>query len=323
MSGSDGIAPIVVTGSHGFIGARVARLLSSRHPVRAFVRRDAAVPGASERVVCDLGWPFSEALLDGATAVVHAAGLAHVSPSTSTPDGFVRANVDTTRRLARACVVAGVRRFVLVSSVSVYGDAAGEGDDEDPVCAPVDAYGQSKLDAEHVLHESGVSEPVVIRFPLVYGPGLPGNLARMIRAVRAHRFPPPPSTGNSRSMIHVDDAAAAIALAVDRKAAAGKTYVVTDGRSYSTREIYNLIRGAIGRRPTRLGVPMVAFRAIARAGDIARALGVQHVPFDSRACRKLLGDACFRGDAITRDLGFVPRRDLPDSIESIVRSLGR
>jgi len=150
---------------------------------------------------------------------------------------------------------------------------------------------------------------------------MPGNLARMVEAVAARRFPPIPPVANRRSMLHVDDAVAALVLAAESPRAAGRTYTVTDGRAYSTHDVYTWARSALGQQPPRFVVPDAVLRALARVGDVVAVVARRRAPFDRAAYRKLFGSAEYASDAIGRELGFAPRHGLEETLPTIVVAL--
>lgn len=311
---------ILVTGATGFLGRRVCECLRGTRPVRATARRIGVDGPWQEAVTADLADDVPASLVAGVDAVIHLAATAHRHHLRLDDDAaFAPLNVEGTRRLCAAASAAGVRRVVLASSVSVFadGDAAVP---EDAAPAPSSAYGRSKLAAEEIVR-AGCAEPVVLRFPLLYGPGMPGNLARMVQAIEARRFPPVPRVDNRRSMLHVDDAAAALVLAATIPGAAGRVYTVTDGRAYATHQVAAWVRAALGRGPARGAPPAAMFRWMAGAGDAFAAITGRRAPFDGAAYRKLLGSAEYASAAIVRELGFAPRHDLERAMPAIVAAL--
>jgi nucleoside-diphosphate-sugar epimerase len=181
-------------------------------------------------------------------------------------------------------------------------------------------YGSTKLAAENLVHTAGREHGLhtcVLRSPLMYGPGVKGNLQNMIQAIAAGRFPPLPETGNCRSLIDVRDVARALVLAAESPAARGRTYSVTDGRGYTTRQMQDLIRDALGLGPLRWSVPRGVFGFMAWQGDLLHRLGLPF-PFDSTACDKLLGSAVYTSDAIGAELDFCPRYSLDQSLSEMI-----
>ncbi len=324
-------APCLVTGATGFIGsALVRRLRAAGVPVRGLARstRDAA---AGDITSVDLATGLIPPdVLRGIQIIFHLAAKTHDVTATEAADAeYWSINLEGTHRLLEATRRHAIKRVVYVSSVKAQAEETRRAIDETHAPEPTTAYGRSKLAAERlVLTEAARRgfEAVCLRFPLVYGPGQRGNLARMITAIDRRRFPPPPASNNRRSMLHVDNAVEALMLAGQHPAAAGQTYTVTDAAPYSTRELYDLIRQGLGRRPARWAVPSWAFGTLATAGDSAKNILGLRVPFDSEALQKLLGTAWFSSEKIARELGYRPIRSLRDAMPELVadyRSAGR
>jgi nucleoside-diphosphate-sugar epimerase len=291
---------ILVTGAAGFVGrALCASLAAAGHSVHAAVRNTAGAPAetASVRPVGDLATFDAWApLLHGIDAVVHLAARVHVMRDTAADPqaAFDAVNATATERLARACARAGVRRFVFFSSVKVNGEATGQRafTETDPP-APADPYGRSKLAAERAIARvagDGGLEPVVLRPPLVYGPGVGGNVMRLMRLIE-HGVPLPlGAVRNRRSMVSVWNLTDAALACVANPRAAGRTFLVSDGDDLSTpRMITELARG-MDRRPRLLPVPPRLLRAAAallgRQAEIDRLCGSLQV--DASAIRHTL-----------------------------------
>ena len=188
--------------------------------------------------------------------------------------------------------------------------------------APDTAYGKSKLEAEQLVLRGGyVPEPVVLRLCMVYGPRAKGNMGKMIEAVRRNRFPPLPEVGNQRSMVHVADVVGAAILAAKHPSAVGEVFIVSDGGSYSTRQVYDLICRALGRRPSGWSIPIPCLKALGWAGDAVGRLRGRRFMFDSDALEKLIGNAWFSSKKIESLLGFLPEWNLAKAMPEMVAEM--
>lgn len=290
---------VLVTGAGGYIGRAVLRDLGAAgHEAVAAVRDPARLPPkwrAQAIAVGDLGpdtdWSVA---LRGVAGVIHLAGPAATE---GIPEaGLVRAIVDGSKRLAEAAAIAGVRRFVFVSSVKAAADLTPvSGLDETASPAPADAYGRCKLAAERaiVAAASGDAafggagmEVAILRPAPVYGPGSGGNLRRMIDFLRsAPPVLPLGIAGNRRSFLHRDSLCAAILAGLEHPDAAGRTFFVTDGEALSTGDLTRRILQAHERRALLLPVSAAALRVLGRPG---RRLGGSSV-YDESALRAVLG----------------------------------
>lgn len=252
---------ILVTGATGFLGRAVAAHLIARgRSVRAAVRRD---PGPGAIVVGDLSADTDwSAALAGVDTVVHCAARAHVLNETSdNPLAQFRAvNTEATVALAQQTAAAGARRFVFISSIGVNGsETHGTPFRHDDPPHPHSPYAVSKHEAELGLHavaaETGL-EVVVIRPPLITGPDPKGNLATLNRVI-AKGLPLPFGlvTKNRRDLVSRDTLCGLIEAAIDHPAAAGQTFLVSDGAPISTRVLLEQMAAAQGRSITLLPVP--------------------------------------------------------------------
>jgi UDP-glucose 4-epimerase len=314
-----------VTGAGGFIGRPLCSALQERGDTVVAGLRSRS-PGPWNRMLLnDLAYSCPSASeINGVDCVIHLAGKAHaLGELRQDEDVYFRINVEATRKLLESCRAAAVRRFVFISSVKAAGEDGLVALDETTVCRPDTPYGRSKLEAERlVLYGGYVPEPVVLRLSMVYGPTAKGNLPHMIRAIHRGYFPPLPETGNKRSMVHIEDVVNAVLLAADAPAARGQTYIVTGGRDYSTREIYQGICEALGKPVPRWSVPPRALQALAKLGDRIGRLRGKRFMFDSDALHKLTGSEVYSCEKIERELGFRPEQDLQTALPEIVAFLG-
>jgi len=326
---------VLVTGATGKVGRRLVTALLAEGARVSILTRDprrARVLWPDAEIDCRQGDLTERAtlggLLDGIDAVVH---LASYSPAPTEPDIYEApahwpVTALGTRNLTELAGKSGVSRLVYLSSVKSMGDsvaATATPADESSEPQPDSLYGRAKLDAERsVLGLGGVSgaQAAVLRLPMVYGLPGQGNIARMIDAVARRRFPPWPHIQNRRSAIHIDDAVRAALLLLQDPRAAGQVYLVTDGRPYSTRWLYEHICRALGRAVPRWSVPIWLLEAVALAGTLAERLSGRAMPLTLVGLSKLKGDAWYSSAKIERELGFVPRHHLEDEIPRMVQA---
>ncbi|WP_334188940.1 NAD-dependent epimerase/dehydratase family protein [Noviherbaspirillum sp.] len=259
---------VLVTGASGFVGSAVLRRLTGLEiPVVPVLRRRLPANPLYDRAVMVSGLDAGtnwHAALGGVRAIVHAA--AHVHVPRSDQGGlrtFRSVNVDGTLRLAREAAAAGVRRFVFISSVKVNGEQTIDGRPftETDIPAPDDPYGLSKAEAEAALRTVSLQtgmELVIIRPPLVYGPGVKGNFRSMVTAVqRGLPLPLGAVIHNRRSLVAIDNLVDLIIVCLNHKLAANQTFLVSDGDDVSSAMLLKRIAAAFNRTANLLPVPVV------------------------------------------------------------------
>jgi UDP-glucose 4-epimerase len=263
---------VLVTGASGFIGrALVADLAAAGHPVRAAMRQPADVFARQVEVVAvsDLTRPVEwRALLKGIETVVHLAGVAHAGPEVA-EETYDRVNRLATAELAAAARSMGIRRLVFTSSIRAQsGPVASHPLDETDPPRPTDAYGRSKLAAEEALRASDVPF-TILRPVLIYGSGVKGNLARLIRLARTPWPLPFGLFSNRRSLLARQNLIGAIHFLLENAATVNQTYVVADPEPITLAEIIAALRAGQDRAPGLLPVPpapvALAFKAAGRA----------------------------------------------------------
>jgi nucleoside-diphosphate-sugar epimerase len=263
---------VLLTGATGFVGRAVAsRLRAAGVAVRTSSRsNDWSHPG--EHVITDLEKPSRlDSLTDGCDAVIHLAARTHRTASRQDDAKQYRAsNVEATARLLDASLRTGVRRFVFISSIKVNGEST-EGraafTANDPP-DPQDWYAATKCEAEDLVRDATRTtgmDHVVVRPPLVYGPGVLANLAALVRAIERRVPLPLASIENARSFVSVQNLADLITTATASEAASSRTLLVSDGQDLSTPQLVHKISSAIGIRPWLMPCPPAVLRAIGRA----------------------------------------------------------
>lgn len=270
--GSSSEMPLVlVTGANGFVGSALCDFLRrSDYRVRAALRSSSVRPDADAVEVGDISsrtdWTSA---VTGVDFVVHAAARAHVLGDSAANAGlYLETNAHGTRRLAEASVAAGVRRFIYVSSIKVNGEeTVGVAYTPNDVPRPRDVYGQSKWLGENLLAE-GVAgsnmEVVVVRPPLVYGPGVRANFLRLMRYVQRGLPLPLGAVDNRRSLVSIWNLCDLIENLLVHPRAPGRTWMVSDGRDLSTPDLVRLIGKAMNRRARLLPVPVSVLRSLGR-----------------------------------------------------------
>lgn len=291
---------ILLTGASGFLGGALFQVLENLQNVSVTrVCRKTIESSEDGWIVLgsfDGNTDFSQAL-QGVSVVIHAAARAHVMRDevVDVLGEYRKVNVDATLRLARQAAQAGVRRFIFISSIKVNGEQTllGRPFTENDAPKPEDAYGISKYEAEQgllAMARETRMEVVIIRPPLVYGPGVKGNFASMAKWVKAGVPLPFGAIHNRRSLVALDNLVSLIVTCVEHPAAANQIFLVSDGEDLSTSDLLRRLAVA-SDRPSRLtpvpeklllsGLSFVGKRMIAH-----RLLGSLQV--DSAKARNLL-----------------------------------
>ena len=263
----------LITGANGFIGRPLCTELQRRgHSVRAAMRpantaSKYAEVAAIRAIDGETDW--SDAL-NGMEAVIHLAARVHVmKDKTADPLAeFLKVNLYGTSNFAQQAANAGVKRFVYVSSVKVNGEQSTvnrpflESDEPDPQ----DPYAISKWRAEQDLHriakETGL-EVVIVRPPLVYGPDVKGNFVRLLASIDRGIPLPLAGANNARSLVYVVNLVDALIACATHHAAAGQTYLVSDGDDVSTAMLVDMIAEALGRKSRAFNLPSGLLRTAA------------------------------------------------------------
>lgn len=261
----------LVTGATGFVGRQLCQRLAARgDTVIPCSRSGTPLPDGTPTHGLDLGERgLDQDVIQGVDVLFHLAGIAHQHAAA---DAYHEVNYLATMKLARQAAKAGVGCFVFLSSVKAMGPAnTDEARDETRCNVPTDAYGTSKWQAECRLRAEFADSDmrvVILRPALVYGERPRGNLALLVRGVRSG-LPRPPA-GGGRSMVAVADLVDLLCLLADSPPPGINTWIVSDGETYSTRQLYDLLRQALGRGRARAWLPRWAWRLGARVLDSLR-----------------------------------------------------
>jgi UDP-glucose 4-epimerase len=268
---------ILVTGAAGFVGRALTARLARQFRVRAATHavmyectgsNVEAVHGKALSPTED----WSDAL-SGISTVLQCAARVHMMRESDSEilSAYRKINVEGTLNLARQAVAAGVRRFIFLSSIKVNGECTlpGQPFTADQTPAPSDPYGTSKMEAEQGLRvlarDSGL-EVVIVRPPLVYGPGVKANFLTLMRwLARGWPLPLGRVTQNRRSLVALDNLIDLLVRCIDHPAAANRTFLVSDGEDLSTAALLERLGAALGRPARLISVP-VGWLGVAAAG---------------------------------------------------------
>ena len=311
---------IVVTGANGFVGTHLCQALQQRGMAYRAVVRTAAgsvpTPHTVSMPGMDAQTDWAQAL-QGASTVVHLAARVHqvVDSSADPLQAFRETNLHSTVQLARSAQLAGTRRFIFVSTVKVLGEQTQPGHPfraNDPA-QPQDAYAISKHEAElalKALTEGSTMELVIVRPPLVYGPGVRANFASLVRAVARGLPLPLDRVHNQRSLVGIDNLVDLLLLCTHHPRAVGQTLLVSDGHDVSTAELVQQIAAALGRPARLLPVPVSWLRLAGRL--TGREAAIQ------RLCSSLQVEI----SATCQQLGWTPPVSVAEGMRRAVVSHG-
>lgn len=253
---------VLITGANGFIGRALTADLNSKELLLKLVVRSS---NSSELIETPKNRLVEIAEINGMTdwrdclsnvdVVVHLAAVTHQSAFDSDYHVFKQVNVEGTRQLLEACIKARVKRFIFVSSIKVYGEAINSItplDESSQVGTNCDYYGRSKLEAEQWVEKlcsQNSIEFVIIRPPLVYGPGVGSNFYSLLNLLQSGVPLPFAKIQNSRSMISIENLVNFISLCVVHKAVSNQIYVISDNDDISLIRLITLVRKTMGMSP--------------------------------------------------------------------------
>jgi nucleoside-diphosphate-sugar epimerase len=307
---------VLVTGASGFVGRNLCAFLKGKgFFVRGAVRNNVCdVPGVDEYIQAgdineSTDWCRA---LAGVDTVVHLAARVHImnDPAVDPVEEFRRVNVFGTERLARMAVEAGVKRFIFISSVKVNGEGALRPYTEKDVPAPQDAYGISKREAEDSLARIAVEtglQVVILRLPLVYGPGVKANFRNLIKIAGSGLPLPFKGINNRRSFLYLGNLTDAVSLCITHPSAVGETFMVSDGQDVSTPALIKMIVCAMGKKAILFSFPpellKLLFKVMHKGGDL----------------EKLAGSLLIDSSKIRNSLGWKPPFTLEEGIRETVK----
>ena len=305
---------ILVTGANGFIGSNLCVFLKEKgYSVRATVRNNVCdISGVDEYIqVGDINESTNwQQALVGVDTVVHLAARVHImnDSGANSLDAFRKVNVLGTERLARMAVKAGVKRFIFISSVKVNGEGASRPYTENDLPKPQDAYSISKMEAEQALIRIAVEtglQTVILRLPLVYGPGVKANFKNLIKITV---FPLPfKGINNQRSFIYLGNLVDAISTCIIHPKAIGETFMVSDGQDISTPDLIKMIAFVMNKKPILFSLHPSILNALCKITGKAKEM------------EKLTGNLFIDSSKIRNLLGWKPPFTLEEGIKETVK----
>jgi nucleoside-diphosphate-sugar epimerase len=320
---------ILVTGATGFVGRHLAPALVEqgwRVCGTARQSRIASVAGVTRGITTgaiDGRTDWTEAV-NGVDTVVHLAALAHQTDPRHQPEesDFMRVNAEGTRCLAEAAKAAGVRRLVFISSIGAVTNVSTSVVDETQAPTPATPYGRSKLAGEKALRTvlgGSHVEWCVLRPVLVYGPGNPGNMGRLLRLVKSGLPLPLGGIKNRRSFVFVGNLVDAIVRAVSAPDVSEKVFHVADDEAVSTGELIHLIADAAERKARLWAAPDWSLRLAARCGDVAGMAGLR-TGLDTYSLQRLEESLTVSNHRLRTQTGWRPQASLREGLRITLRA---
>lgn len=265
---------ILLTGSTGFVGSALLLELQklASCSVTCAIRKKTSDMAHSSVVVGDIHstTDYSEALT-GKDVVIHAAARAHImNEYVKDPLAeYRKVNVEGSKNLAKQAAAHGVKRFIFISSVKVSGESTSgkPAFDELMEAAPEDAYGQSKFEAEEALKKIAAEtdmELIIIRPPLVYGPGVKANFFSLLKLCKLPVPLPFGLISNQRSMVYLENLADFIIQCIDHPKAANQTFLISDGQDLSLKSLIRTIRRSMNKPIWLFPIPVWLFKLIGK-----------------------------------------------------------
>ncbi|MBN1183763.1 MAG: NAD-dependent epimerase/dehydratase family protein [Bacteroidales bacterium] len=322
---------IAITGGTGCLGhPLLERLIDHGHdirllvlpnePIREFIKQNVTIVRGVLSSKNDLNYLTKEC-----EVVFHLAGKVHSVPKTQKEeDEFFRINVQGTENIIRASNENKIKRIIFYSTVGVYGRDADFHGDEFSKCNPTNVYAKSKYLAEQLVLKNslnGGSEGVVLRFPVVYGVGDRGNVAKLIDAVRKKYFVFLGKGDAKRSMISAKNTAKAAVLAAIEPEASSQVFCVTDGKDYSINQLIESICISLNTNWRPIHIPILIANGIGKIADLFERHFNVDFPINSSKVKKLSHSLTFSCEKVKQILKFTPDENLQEGISREVEWL--
>ena len=311
---------VLVTGSTGFVGKELVKLLNSKN---FFVKTLSSSNNKDKNhlkidvLVDDIPPTF----LQGIDTIFHLIGLSHDIHKTGNYKKYHSINFEFTKKLALLAKASNVRRFIYLSTTKAIGSSFSKSEiSEDTQLVPKDIYGKTKRMAEVYLLNLALEsnmEIIILRSPLIYGINIKGNLLELINSIKKNKFPPI-NVKNKRSMISVSDISRALLLLDKIPKEKRSIYLATDKIIYSTSDIINSIKREYKKRIYEFYIPKIVFLLISYVGNLISLF--INSSFDKKKYEKIFENEYYSSDNIIK-LGFNPEKTFYSEIKSIIKSI--
>jgi nucleoside-diphosphate-sugar epimerase len=306
---------ILITGATGFIGGHLIGLLQQQswRLVAAVRNKRTQLPASVKSIEIGEMTPvtdWSKALV-GVDIVIHLAARAHILNDTATDPAaeFMRVNAQSTTNLAQQAIAAGVQQFVFMSTIGAVASMSESVLTENSVCQPDTPYGRSKLAAEQALIDVATGTGMswtIFRPTLVYGPGNPGNMERLIKLIKLGLPLPFAGIENQRSLLFVGNLVDAISTSLAHPEAQGRTFTIGDEPALSTPALVKSIARSLNLNCSLFAIPTHWFRLAGQLGDSLQRLTHRPLPVNSRLINSLAGSLAVDNEYLKTTLDWKP-----------------
>ncbi|TRU81292.1 MAG: SDR family oxidoreductase [Microcystis novacekii Mn_MB_F_20050700_S1] len=320
---------ILVTGATGFIGSYLLPILSQQKfhitaAVRKNLSQSLSIPIKTIKVGnIDEKTNWQEAL-EGIDIVIHLAARAHIINETiPNPEAeFIKVNTQGTANLVQQSIQAGVKHFIFISSIGAMTTQSDRVLTENSPCHPDSPYGRSKLQAEQALINLAKDTNMtwtILRPTLVYGPGNPGNMERLMKLIKRGLPLPFGAIKNRRSFVFVGNLVAAIITCLDHPNAANQIFLISDNQAVSTPQLIRLIAQQIQQPCQLLPVPTTLLRFLGYLGDTIESITGKNLPFNTYSIDRLLGSLTVDSSHIQKTLDWQPTFTLEQGLAQTIQ----
>jgi len=319
---------ILITGATGFIASHlIPKLIQQDWQISATIRNPLhQLPPTVEPVTISnidgtTNWNYALKDID---IVIHLAARAHILQDQATnPEAeFFKVNTEGTANLVKQAIQTGVKHFVFISSIGAMTTLSDQILSENSPCQPDTPYGRSKLQAEQALISLANQTSMtwtILRPTLVYGPGNPGNMERLIQLVNRGLPLPFASVKNRRSFVFVGNLVDAIATSLTHPKATNQTFLVSDGQDVSTLQLIHKIAYNLGRPCNVLPVPPNLLKLAGYLGDTVQYLSKRPIPLNTSTIDRLLGSLFVDSSHIQTTLNWQPPFTLDQGLEQTLQ----